>query len=324
MTLLRPRPTADDVRAAARRIAPFVTRTPCVHSAWLTAHCGADVWLKLETVQTTGSFKFRGAINAIARLRAERPGVNAVITGSAGNHGLALAAAGARLGGRVRVHLPATAPETKRTGIAAAGAEMVFAQSYDAAEAAAQDEARRTGLFYVSPYDDADVIAGAGTVGEEIFADVQGLDAVIVPVGGGGLISGIAIAAGRTGGVEVHGAEATASPVFTAALAAGKPVTVTVHPTLAQGLAGNMDPASMTFGIVRDLVGRVVAVDEASIGRAMRDLAYRDGVVAEGAGATRVAALAGGALDLAGRRVAVVISGRNVDEAVLRRVLQAG
>lgn len=314
--------TLTDIQSAADRIRGVAWRTPLVPSAWLSDVTGATVWLKLETVQATGSFKIRGAVNAIAALKAARPGVTTVITASAGNHGQALALAASRFGIRARVHLPVTAPETKRQAMARLGAEIVDAPNYDAVEARARDEARRTGDVYVPPYNDPDVIAGAGTVALEMLDERPELDAFIVPLGGGGLLAGTAIVArARAPRALIVGTEADASPAFTFSLAAGKPVTVEVRDTLADGLAGNMDPDSETFAIVRDLVDRVVRVPEESITHAMRDLVLLERLVTEGAGAAPVGALLTGNLDLRGRHVGVILSGRNVDAHVIRRVL---
>jgi threonine dehydratase len=314
------RPNLDAIEQAASRIDGLARRTPFLPSAFLSGLTGAEVRLKLETLQTTGSFKFRGALNAVTRARERHPDLETVMTVSAGNHGLALATAAAQCGLRARVHLPATAPDAKRLALKQLGAEIVEAPTYDAAEDAAREEIAAGDHFFISPYADDDVIAGAGTVALEMLAEWPGLDLLIVPVGGGGLISGAAIVARESvDDVTVWGAEAEASPVFSSALAAGRPVTVDVRSTLADGLAGNMDPGSQTFGIVRDLVDRVVQVDEDAIARAMAGLAVRDGVVAEGAGAVGVAAL--DLLDLTDRRVGIVVSGRNVDAAVLQRVL---
>jgi len=315
------RPGLADVAAAARRLGSLAWRTPMVPSPRLSAATGASVWLKLEIVQATGSFKMRGAANALVRLR-ERGFDGLIVTASAGNHGLALSTAAHRLGFRVRVHLPRTAPAAKRQALAGLGAEAIEAASYDEAEARAHEDAARPGCIYLSPYNDADVIAGAGTVALEMFDERADLDALVVPVGGGGLLAGSAIVgrARRGEHLVIVGTEAEASPVFTSALAAGGPVTVEVNDTLADGLAGNMDSDSQTFPIVRDLVDRVVKVDEASIARAMRELVLGDRLVAEGAAATAVAAL--DRLDLGGRRVGIVLSGRNVDAPVLERVLE--
>ncbi len=305
-------PGIRDVLAAADRIAGHASHTPLIPSPWLSEVTGGLVWLKLETLQATGSFKIRGAVNAIARLRETHPGVGVVTTASAGNHGIALAKAGAAFGIKVRVHLPATAPDAKKQALRRQGAEILEAPTYDEAERRAHEESARGAVTFISAYSHSDVIAGAGTVALEMIADEPRLDAFVVPLGGGGLLSGTAIVvrAGRAA-ARIIGAEAAASPVFTAALAAGRPVTVTVHDTLADGLAGNMEPDSQTFGLVRDLVDRVVQVPEAAIALAMRDLASRDGLVAEGAAATAVGALLQGDLDLSGRCIGVILSGRN-------------
>ena len=304
-------PGIGDVVAAAERIASHVVRTPFVSSPRLSTLADADVWLKLEIMQPTGSFKIRGATNAIARLRESRPDVSSVTTASAGNHGIALARAAAAFGIAVRVHLPATAPGVKKDALRQYGATVIEAPSYDEAEARAHAEAAKDGVTFVSAYSHSDVIAGAGTAALEMIADRPAVNTFVVPLGGGGLVSGSAIVArARLDGAEVIGVEAAASPVFTEALRAGHPITVGVTKTLADGLAGNMEPDSQTFGLVRDLVDRVVQVREPAIAQAMRDLEERDGIVAEGAGAVGIAALVDG-LELRGRTVGIIVSGRN-------------
>ena len=308
------RPSLGDVRAAATRIASSIASTPFLHSEWLSSVSGGDVWLKLESVQRTGSFKIRGAANALLRLRESRPDVRTVVTASAGNHGLAMATAGADAGISVRVHLPATAPAAKRDALRRLGATLIEAPTYDEAEHRAQEDVATSGAEFVSAYSHSDVIAGAGTIALEMLTARPDLDVLIAPIGGGGLLSGAAIVMrGISGDAHVFGAEAAASPVFTAALAAGRPVTVDVAPTVADGLAGNMEPDSQTLGIVRDLVDRVVAVPEPEIRAAMRELAVRERLIVEGAAATAVAAILSGHLPLAGRRAGVIVSGRNVD-----------
>jgi threonine dehydratase len=310
-----------DVDAAVSRLRGVVIRTPLIPSPWLSDVTGADVWLKLEALQLTGSFKMRGAYNALAALRERDPAARVVTAASAGNHGLALATAAARLGFSARVHLPKTAPQTKRRGLERAGAEVVEAETYDAAEAAVQADVARSGAAFISAYSHSDVIAGAGTIALEMLADQPALDLILAPVGGGGLISGLAIAArARTPSIEIVGVEAAASPVFTAALAAGRPVAVDVLPTLADGLAGNMEPESQTFGFVRDLVSRVERVDEPAIARAMGELVNRERLIVEGASAVPVAALLAGSDRFAGRRIGIVLTGRNVDPGTLARV----
>ena len=314
--------TIADIEAAARRIAPFAWHTPIVRSPWLSAVTRAEVWLKLEVVQTTGSFKVRGATNALALQSERHHGLTDIVTASAGNHGLAVAWAARELGLSVRAYVPATAPAVKRDAMRALGATVVETTNYDQAEAEAHDDAARTGGWYVSPYNDPDVIAGAGTVALEMLADCPTLDTIVVPLGGGGLLTGTAIVArSRMHSAWVIGAEAEASPVFTTSLAAGRITTVDVKPTLADGLAGNLEPGSRTFGLVADLTDRLLLVAEDSIELAMRDLVRRERIVAEGASATAVGGLLQGGIDLKGRTVGVILTGRNVDADVLTRVV---
>ena len=312
-------PDIHDIEAAAIRIAGHAWRTPAIRSPWLSELTAATVWLKLETLQTTGSFKIRGAANAVACLKERQPDVQAVTTASAGNHGQALARAGKALGLTVRVHLPATAPQKKKDAIRRYGAVILEAPTYDEAELRSREEIARGGVTFVSAYSDTDVIAGAGTAALELLADRPEIDTLIVPLGGGGLLSGTAIVARvQKQNMLVIGMEAAASPVFTGALAAGRPVIVPVAPTVADGLAGNMEPDSQTFGLVRDLVDRVIAVPEPDIVTALRDLATRDRLIAEGAAATAVAGLIGLGHELAGRHIGVLLSGRNVDRPAAR------
>lgn len=315
-------PTRAGIDAAAKRIRGLVSRTPFIRSDWLSDVAHAEVWLKLETVQTTGSFKLRGATNAVAVIAAERPQVRCIMTASAGNHGRGVAHAARRAGLAVRIYVPASAPAVKRNAMVRLGAEVVETASYDEAEARAQAEGAREDTAFVSAYSHHDIIAGAGTIALEMFEDVPELDTLITPLGGGGLLSGTAIVArslGRT--VRVVGAEAEASPVFTSSLAAGRVTTVNVKPSVADGLVGNMESDSQTFDIVRRLVDSVVLISEPSFQQAMRGLIQREQLVAEAAGAAGVAAILQGAVDLRGRRVGIVLSGRNVDADVIARVL---
>lgn len=327
-------PTRGDVEAAAIRLRGLISDTPLVRSTWLSDATGADVWLKLELRQPTGSFKVRGAANALATLLesyvASGLSRTHVVTASAGNHGLALAWAARRLGMQVRVHLPASAPAVKRLALAELGAELIEAPSYQDAERQAHADAKANDIPYISPYGDSQVIAGAGTCALEMLADRPDLEALIVPLGGGGLLAGTAIVAKshRAGaGLPAPlaiGAEAEASPVFSSSLAAGRVVRVDVKPTLADGLAGNMDPQSPTFGLVRDLADRVMLVSETSIRRAMRELLAHEHLIVEGSGAAGVAAMlqeGSGVLNLRGRRVGVILTGRNVDLDLVQTLL---
>jgi threonine dehydratase len=315
--------TLVDVFAARRRIAGHVRRTPLLPSGWLTSVAGAPVALKAEGGQVTHSFKSRGALNAAMRLREIHAGRPTIVTASAGNHGRAIAWAAERLGLGAVVFTPRDAPLAKRDAIRRHGADLRdTAATYDDAERLAQEWATRTGDPYISPYDHPDVIAGAGTIAIEMIEDDPELEVVVVPVGGGGLVSGIAAAfVGLKPSVAVIGVESERSTAFGSARRAGRIVPIEVGPTIADGISGNVDPNTITWPFVRDLVADVVQVPESALRRAVRDLAAEEHLVAEGAGAAGVGAVASGVLALAGRRGGVVLSGANIDVGRLAELL---
>jgi threonine dehydratase len=300
-----------------------VLRTPLRASPWLSEHVSADVRLKLEVLQPTFSFKIRGAFNAVLRL-AEQYGASAppLVTASAGNHGRALAWAARAAGMSLTVYAPRHAPRSKLDAIRASGADLRPCEDYDEAEQRAKEHAALGEVLFVSPYSHPDVIAGAGTIALEIHEDWPEVDTIVVPLGGGGLISGIAIAnRDLSTSSQVVGVEAASSSPFTHSLAAGKIVEVDVAPTLADGLAGNLDPETITFDLVRRYVSRIVVVSEADLRSAIAGIVARERVIAEGAGTAGVAAVLGGALDLTGRNTAIVVSGANIDADTLKAVL---
>lgn len=294
-------------------------RTPLRRSEWLSAASGADVSIKLEGIQTTFSYKVRGALNAVLQLGERHEHPPALVTASAGNHGrgLAFAAAIARL--PLIVYVPEDAPRIKLEAIRAAGAEVIPCRDYDDAEARAREHGARGPAMYISPYAHPDVIAGAGTVAFEILEQDPRIEMLVCPIGGGGLISGTAIAGGPD--VATWGVEAESSSPFTHGLAAGHVVTIEVKPTLADGLAGNLDPGTITFDLVRRHVAGIVTVSEPAIAEAIRALVTEERVIAEGAAATAVAAVLGGKVPVRGRRVAIILSGANIDPHKLRELL---
>ena len=311
------------VLEARRRIAPHVRRTPLVRSAWLSRATGADVWLKLESQQRTNAFKARGAFNAALHL-AESGARPALVTASAGNHGWGLAEAAAATGMSCVVFTPSDAPRTKLDAIEAAGARLDASyRNYDAAESAAKDYAASTGGCFISPYTHPDVIAGGGTVALEMLEDQPRLDVVVVPMGGGGLISGIGVAlSGIAPGCRLIGVEAEASEAFGTARRHGRITGIDPQPTIADGLGGNLEPGAVTFDYVQRHVQEIVAVAEPSIVGAIGDLAGLDHQIAEGAAAVGPAALASGRIpDIAGKTVGVVLTGANIDRARLKACL---
>jgi threonine dehydratase len=307
--------TIEDIQAASARLQGRIVRTPVRHSAWLSAAAEADVHLKLEIVQTTSSYKIRGALNAVARLEGDST-TSRLVTASAGNHGKALAHAASATGLPLTVFVAADAPRTKIDGIRNAGARVELCANYDEAEHRAKAYAS-TGALYISPYSDPDVIAGAGTIMLELLEDLPSVDAVVVPIGGGGLISGIGIAArALSPSTRVLGVEVAASCPFTQSLAAGRLVTIDVGRSLADGLTGNLDPETITFDIVRRVVDRIDVVSEDELRRSLIDLLHREHLLAEGAAAVGPAAVAAGRLDLKGQRVAVILTGANTDRTI--------
>jgi threonine dehydratase len=312
-----------DIERARRRIAPHLRVTPLVDSRWLSDRSGAEVRLKLESTQVSNSFKVRGALNAIARLRESGHRVSRVVTASAGNHGRAVAWAAGLASLPATVFTPRAAPESKLEAIRRSGADLrAECDDYEDAEQRARAFARgEGGATFISPYNHEDVIAGGGTVGLEILDAWPEVSRVLVPIGGGGLIAGIAIAVkARRPSAKIIGIEAEASQTFTAARNAGGIVKIDVKPTIADGLSGNVEPDTLTWPYIRDLVDSVVTVSEEDLHSAIRGLLAHDHLVAEGAGAAAVAAVVGGRADINAERAAVVLSGANIDLDKLLKV----
>jgi threonine dehydratase len=312
-------PGAVDVLTARRRIRGLVDVTPLRHSMWLSGAMRVPVWLKLESVQLTGSFKIRGALNALSRL----PTGTHVVTASAGNHGRAIALGAQMLGMRATVFAPRDAPRTKLDAIAAHGADLRGVGSYDESEVAAKAYARETGRPFISPYNHPDVIAGAGTIAFEIFESLSDVHTMVVPIGGAGLISGVAVAAKSVApGIRMVGVEVEASCAFAQSVRNGRITAIEPGPTLADGLGGNMDPETITFEMVQRYVDEIVTVSEAELAHAVRGLAGEEHLVVEGAGAAAPAAVLAGKVRGRGTTVALV-TGSNIDLARFRSVLNS-
>jgi threonine dehydratase len=312
--------TLQHVYEAARRISGKVRATPLVRSEALSSSCGTDVLLKLECWQRTGSFKVRGAFNAVARL-SEKQRSRGLVTASAGNHGQAVALAARAYGARATVFVPSSAPSTKRRGIEQYGAELrMEAADYDEAEVLAREYAGEHGAHFVHAFSAADVVAGQGTIGLELLADTAAMDEVLIPVGGGGLIGGVGLVL-RTvlPQVRITGVQSTRTTAMHDAFVAGRLVEVPVPPTLADGLAGCTDEPA--YQLVRAVADDIVLVEEDEIAQAIRMLYQEDGVVSEGAGAVAVAALLSGRVRVSGRTV-VLITGGNIDGSRLSQILE--
>ncbi len=314
--------TFDQIVAARSRIADGILLTPCTRSAGLSELCGCDVYPKLEYLQRTGSFKERGARNALLALKPE----NGVIAASAGNHALALAYHGRELGIPVTVVMPRFAPLIKQSRCKSLGARVILSgDNIGEAKVLADELAEKENLTYIHGFDGLEVIAGQGSVGLEVLEQVPEPDAIIIPVGGAGLIAGVGLAVKTMRPqTEIIAVETVNAHSFSAALKAGGPVLSEMHSTLADGLAVPKVGAN-AFEIARKVVDRVVEVDEDSVALAILKLIETEKGVVEGAGATPLAALMSGALDhLKGKRVVLLLCGGNIDPTVLGRVIEHG
>jgi threonine dehydratase len=317
--------TCDDVVEAMARIAGGVVRTPCHESVALSELCGATIFSKAEYLQRTGSFKERGARNALLQLDATVR-ARGVVAASAGNHALAMAFHGRDLRIPVTVVMPKGAPLVKQVRCAHYGARVLLhGDTIADAKVKADELAAGEGLAYVHGFNDPAIIAGAGTVGLEILEQVPELDAMVVPVGGGGLVAGIGLAVKATHpNVQVIGVEPERCASLLKAIEAGKPVHAFDGPTLADGLAVPQ-VGDRAFAIARERVDHVVTVSEEEISLAILRLVELEKGVVEGAGATPLAGFLSGKLDfLKGKRVALLLCGGNIDPMVLSRVIEHG
>jgi len=312
----------SDLYAARRRIAAVAVRSPLV-PAWSLSGAGRDVRLKLETVQPTGAFKLRGAANALSRLSAEQSR-NGVACVSTGNHGRAVAYAAQRLGVPAYICMSKLVPENKVAAIQGVGGTVQIAgNSQDEAQQEVARLIRDQGMTEIPPFDHPDVIAGQGTIGIELVEDFPELDTVIVPLSGGGLIAGVALAVKTLAPrARVIGLSMTQGAAMYESLRAGRPVEVAEQPSLADSLGGGIGLDNRhTFDMVRELVDETRTVSEARIAGAMRHLYRQEGWVAEGGGAIGLVPLLEDlGLDV-GRRVAVVVSGKNIDMDLFARVM---
>ena len=314
----------DAVEAARVRLRDTIYQTPCPYSETLSELTGTSCHVKLENLQMTGSFKERGAANLLLQLdEAERR--RGVVAASAGNHGLAVAFHAERLGIQATIVMPAYAPLIKVTSARRYGAEVILdGANYDEAYEQAWARVTQSGAIFVHPFDDPRVVAGQGTLGLELLEQVEGLDAVIAPVGGGGLIAGIGLALkARRPSVRLIGVQATAVPAMQRSLHARERVRVPAAPTIADGIAVRQ-VGEVTFDLVTRLVDDIVTVDEEELANAILLLLEIEKTVVEGAGAAPLAALLNRPLGLEGRRVALVLSGGNIDVTMLARIIERG
>jgi threonine dehydratase len=320
--MVMPLITPKNIQDARKAIAAYVKCTPLVQSQFLTSYCGCPLFLKLENLQITGSFKPRGVFNKLLHLNVDEKD-RGIITASAGNHGQAVAFVAQQLGHYARVVVPRNTPKVKIKGIRKYGADLLlFGENYDEAERKAKELAREDGCAYISPYNDRYIVAGHGTIGLEIMEALPNVDVVMVPLGGGGLISGISIAVRSIKpDVQVIGVQSKSSPVMYESLKAGKIVQVqkTKTKSVAEGLSGNVGP--ITFEIVQKYVDCVMLVEEKTLRHAVFLLWNYDRQVVEGSGAAAVAPVIENMPFFAGKTVVSVVSGGNIDSDLFQSIL---
>jgi len=314
----------ESIEAAATRIRPSIYESPLVHSKTLSRLTGNSIFLKLENLQMTGSFKERGALNRILTMTNDERR-RGIIAASAGNHGQGVAYHAAQRGIPVQIWMPRSTPLIKLSATRAYGADVVLhGDSYDEACAAAVEQGVQRNATFIHPFDDDDVIAGQGTIGLELLNQHLELDAVFVPVGGGGLIGGVGCAVkGRNARVEVIGVQTARLTSMKAALHQLEPIDLPVQSTLADGIA--VRRAGMrTLPLVREYVDQIVTVDEDDIAAAILVLLESEKTVAEGAGAIALAAVLQAKTEHRGKNIAVLVSGGNLDVNLLARIIEQG
>jgi threonine dehydratase len=313
-----------DVVAARERVRGAIYQSPCPHSQMLSALTGQQVYLKLENLQMTGSFKERGALNRIATLTPEQA-TRGVVAASAGNHAQGVAYHATKRGIRALIVMPLATPLVKVTATRGFGAEVVLhGANYDEACEEALRRCSVEGMTFIHPFDDAVVMAGQGTIGLELLEQVPQLEAVVVPIGGGGLIGGIACAIKESRPeIRVIGVQTSRLPSMLAARVAGHPVTVEPATTIADGIAVRR-AGDVTLPVVERYVDEIVTVDEDEIASAILVLLEREKTLAEGAGAAALAALLQKKTSLNGAHTAVMVCGGNIDVTLLSRIIERG
>lgn len=313
--------TLQDIKAAREIISTGVKKTPLIHSQYLSSYCGGLVYLKLENQQITNSFKIRGALNRMSKLSPDERS-RGVVTASSGNHAQAVARVAELMNISARIFVPKNTSKTKLEKINKYNVEIMLYGDYDEVETKAREVAAKEELTYVSPYNDEGIIAGQGTVGLEILEDLPNVEIIIVAVGGGGLISGIAIAAKSINpNIKVIGVQSKAAPTVHESLKAGKIVWVKEGESFAEGLLGGIEQEAITFGMIRKYVDDLIVVKEETIKNAIKLLWENEKQVTEGAGAIAIAPILENHDKFKGKTVVSVISGGNIEENLFQKIV---
>jgi len=312
----------EKIEEAYLKIKGFIRKTPLIHSAYLSELCNNNVYLKLENLQLTNAFKIRGALNRMLKLSSEEKS-RGVITASSGNHAQGIALAAQHLGVSAKIVIPKNISELKLSKIKQYDVTIIQEGDYDEVETKARNLSVRENLTYISPYNDIYIITGQGTIALEIYKELENVNIIIVPIGGGSLISGIAfVAKSLNPNIKIIGVQTKGASTMYESWKAGKIVNIEEFNTLADGLLGGLESDAITFEIILKYVDEIVLVDEESIKKAINLLWKIEGQIVEGAGATVVAYLLEAKKKLRNKNVVAVISGGNIENSLLDRLLR--
>jgi threonine dehydratase len=322
MSVLTVNDVAESAKQAAARIHELIRETPLDYSPRFSEETGAEVWFKLENLQHTGSFKLRGASNRLMTLSPEQQ-ASGCVTASSGNHGAAVAYAMQKLNVSGVIFVPEQTSSTKVGAIRSYGGDVrLFGTDGLDTELHAREYAEQHDMFYVSPYNDEEVVAGQGSCGVEIAAQLPDVDDVFIAIGGGGLISGVgSVLKNHNPKIRVIGCQPSASAVMTKSVEAGEILDMPSEPTLSDGTAGGIEPGAITFELCREIVDEYVLVEEAEIAAAMRLYMDSEHQLIEGAAGVAIAAMLAKKADIAGRKVVVLICGANISRKSLLSVI---
>lgn len=312
----------ETIKKARERIKKFVRNTPLIHSEHLSQICNGDVFLKLENLQPTNSFKVRGAFNRLLQLSSEERR-NGVVTASSGNHAQGVALAAENLKISARIVIPTNVSEAKLRKIKKYDVNIIQEGEFDTIEKKAREVSLKENLTYISPYNDIDIITGQGTIALEVFEEIAQVNSIIVPIGGGGLISGIALAAKSLDpNIEVIGVQTKGASTMYESWKAGKIVYTEEFQTIAEGLLGGLELGALTFKLIKEYVDRIILVDEDSVKSAISLLWKKEGQIVEGAGAATVACLLEEKNLFAQKNVVAIISGGNIENSLFTEIIK--
>ena len=314
--------TLENIKCARERIEKFIRKTPLIHSEFISNLCKGNVYLKLENLQFTNSFKIRGAINRILKLSAEQKALG-VISASTGNHAQGVALAAQKLGISAKIVVPTQISAVKLKNIKKYDIKIIQEGNFNEIETRARIISKSENLTYISPYNDIDVITGQGTIALEIFKQIKEIDSIIVPIGGGGLISGIAVAIkSLEPNIKIIGVQTKGASTMYESWKVGKVLHIEEFQTIAKGLSGGLEDGTITLELIKKYVDEISLVQEESIKQAISILWNRDGQIIEGAGATSVAYILENKDRFLNKKVIAILSGGNIGDSLFRTLIQ--